>query len=90
MNCVPEFEPDHVHLVGSIRLGSVEKIFRTVGNRLGRRLKRSGWRGRRAPAMDQLAVSAAASQSFSRSRSERRHSPNVALPDPFLGGGRKP
>ena len=34
------FSPEGVHLVGSIGLGSVEEIFRTVGERLGRRLKR--------------------------------------------------
>jgi hypothetical protein len=35
------FVPEQVHLVGSIGLNSVEEIFRTVGQRLGRRLKRS-------------------------------------------------
>jgi len=35
------FAPEQVHLVGSIGLNSVEEIFRTVGQRLGRRLKRS-------------------------------------------------
>ena len=35
-----EYTPTHVHLVGSIGLGSVEEVFRTVGPRLGRRLKR--------------------------------------------------
>src|SRR5436190_15535585 len=35
-----EYVPNHVHLVGSIGLGSVEEIFRTVGPLLGRRLKR--------------------------------------------------
>lgn len=35
-----DFTPERVHLVGSIGLGSVEEIFRTVGRRLGRRLKR--------------------------------------------------
>jgi methionine synthase II (cobalamin-independent) len=34
------FMPERVHLVGSIGLNSVEEIFRTVGRRLGRRLKR--------------------------------------------------
>jgi len=34
------FVPEHVHLVGSIGLGSVEQIFQTVGKTLGRRLKR--------------------------------------------------
>ena len=34
------FLPEHVHLVGSIGLGSVDEIFRTVGRVLGRRLKR--------------------------------------------------
>jgi hypothetical protein len=34
------FAPERVHLVGSIGLNSVEEIFRTVGQRLGRRLKR--------------------------------------------------
>jgi hypothetical protein len=32
--------PDKVHLVGSIGLDSVEEVFRTVGRKLGRRLKR--------------------------------------------------
>ena len=32
--------PDKVHLVGSIGLDSVEDVFRTVGRKLGRRLKR--------------------------------------------------
>jgi hypothetical protein len=35
-----EFRPERVHLVGSIGLGSVNEIFQTVGQRLGRRLKR--------------------------------------------------
>jgi methionine synthase II (cobalamin-independent) len=39
-NVQNEFIPEGVHLVGSIGLGSVEEIFRTVGERLGRRLKR--------------------------------------------------
>jgi methionine synthase II (cobalamin-independent) len=34
------FEPDRVHLVGSIGLASVNEIFQTLGRRLGRRLKR--------------------------------------------------
>ena len=34
------FVPEQVHLVGSIGLGSVDEIFRTVGRVLGRRLKR--------------------------------------------------
>jgi hypothetical protein len=34
------FVPERVHLVGSIGLGSVDEIFRTVGRRLGRRLRR--------------------------------------------------
>ena len=34
------FAPERVHLVGSIGLNSVEEIFRTVGQRLGRRPKR--------------------------------------------------
>ena len=32
--------PDRVHLVGSIGLDNVDEIFRTVGKKLGRRLKR--------------------------------------------------
>jgi methionine synthase II (cobalamin-independent) len=32
--------PDSVHLVGSIGLGTVDEVFRTVGRVLGRRLKR--------------------------------------------------
>lgn len=32
--------PEHVHLVGSIALDSVEEVFRTAGTLLGRRLKR--------------------------------------------------
>jgi hypothetical protein len=32
--------PERVHLVGSIGLDTVEEVFRTVGGRLGRRLKR--------------------------------------------------
>jgi hypothetical protein len=32
--------PDHVHLVGSVALDSVEEVFRTAGTLLGRRLKR--------------------------------------------------
>ncbi|HVA14189.1 MAG TPA: hypothetical protein VNF99_13120 [Stellaceae bacterium] len=32
--------PEHVHLVGSIALDSVEEVFRTAGALLGRRLKR--------------------------------------------------
>jgi hypothetical protein len=39
-NAQSGFTPEGVHLVGSIGLGSVEEIFRTVGERLGRRLKR--------------------------------------------------
>ena len=39
-SAVGDFTPEGVHLVGSIGLGSVEEIFRTVGRRLGRRLKR--------------------------------------------------
>jgi hypothetical protein len=34
------FTPERVHFVGSIGLGSVEEIFRTVGRRLGPRLRR--------------------------------------------------
>jgi methionine synthase II (cobalamin-independent) len=34
------FTPQYVHLVGSIGLNSVDEIFRVVGRRLGRRLKR--------------------------------------------------
>jgi hypothetical protein len=32
--------PEHVHLVGSVALDSVEEVFRTAGTLLGRRLKR--------------------------------------------------
>ena len=39
-SAVGDFTPEGVHLVGSIGLGSVEEIFRTVGRRLGGRLKR--------------------------------------------------
>lgn len=35
-----EYVPNHVHLVGSVGLGSVDEIFRNVGPLLGRRLKR--------------------------------------------------
>ena len=35
-----ERPPCHVHLVGSIGLDSVDEVFRTVGPKLGRRLKR--------------------------------------------------
>ena len=35
-----EYVPSHVHLVGSIGLGSVEEVFGTVGPLLGRRLLR--------------------------------------------------
>src|SRR5262249_7660401 len=34
------YTPTHVHLVGSIGLGGVDEVFRTVGPALGRRLKR--------------------------------------------------
>src|SRR6187397_3471932 len=34
------FTPTQVHLVGSIGLGGVDEVFRTVGPALGRRLKR--------------------------------------------------
>src|ERR1043166_445094 len=34
------YTPTHVHLVGSIGLGSVDEVFGTVGPALGRRLKR--------------------------------------------------
>src|SRR4029077_10121470 len=34
------FTPTQVHLVGSIGLGGVEEVFRTVGPALGRRLRR--------------------------------------------------
>ena len=34
------YTPTHVHLVGSIGLGGVEEVFRTVGPALGRRLRR--------------------------------------------------
>jgi hypothetical protein len=39
-SAVGDFTPERIHLVGSIGLGSVEEIFRTVGRRLGGRLKR--------------------------------------------------
>jgi methionine synthase II (cobalamin-independent) len=35
-----DFIPTHVHLVGSIGLGTVEEVFGTVGPMLGRRLRR--------------------------------------------------
>jgi methionine synthase II (cobalamin-independent) len=35
-----DFKPERVHLVGSIGLRSVNEIFQTLGQRLGRRLKR--------------------------------------------------
>ena len=34
------YTPTHVHLVGSIGLGGVDEVFRTVGPALGRRLQR--------------------------------------------------
>ena len=37
---MPEYVPDHVHLVGSIGLNGVEEVFGTVGPMLGRRLRR--------------------------------------------------
>jgi hypothetical protein len=37
---MPAFVPDHVHLVGSIGLDTVEDVFKTVGPMLGRRLRR--------------------------------------------------
>jgi hypothetical protein len=39
-SAVGDFTPERVHLVGSIGLGGVEEIFRTVGRRLGGRLRR--------------------------------------------------
>jgi hypothetical protein len=33
---MPEYVPDHVHLVGSIGLNGVEEVFGTVGPMLGR------------------------------------------------------
>jgi hypothetical protein len=37
---MPGSMPEHVHLVGSVALDSVEEVFRTAGTLLGRRLKR--------------------------------------------------
>src|SRR5215203_1873899 len=37
---LPQGLPNHVHLVGSVGLDSVEEVFRTTGRVLGRRLKR--------------------------------------------------
>ncbi len=37
---MPEYVPEHVHLVGSIGLGVVGEVFATVAPMLGRRLRR--------------------------------------------------
>ena len=55
--------PQHVHLVGSIALDTVEEVFRTAGT-VARTAPEAlpRWRARRTAAVDFLAISAASGE----------------------------
>jgi hypothetical protein len=78
--------PEHVHLVGSIALDTVEEVFHTAGTLLGKRLKRcpDGEPGG-AAAVDQLAISAAPRQRLFADGYQPGSHPNGHVSEAALG-----